>query len=47
MPPDYNPGPDPSNWYWSLQYGLTNATGTDTITIGVGSPASPVRLVVG
>ncbi|MBV8527781.1 MAG: hypothetical protein JOZ75_05660 [Candidatus Dormibacteraeota bacterium] len=47
VPANYNPGNNPNNWYWSLRYGLTNATGTDTVTLSAGYPGAPVHLVVG
>lgn len=46
IPSDYNPGDNPDNWWWSMQYRTTNGvTATDTITFAVSHRGSPVRLL--
>jgi hypothetical protein len=43
IPNNYNPGANPANWWWSLQYrttGIVKAADTVTVTIGLkGNPA--------
>jgi hypothetical protein len=48
VPPLYNPGTDPSYWYWYLSYTLTGAANaSDTITATAGFDGSPLHLVNG
>lgn len=42
----YSPGPNPANWWWSLQYKTTNnVTATDTVTFAVGLRGNPAHLL--
>ena len=46
VPATYAPGPDPRNWYWSLQYAAANnVKATDTLTVAVGVHGIPARLL--
>jgi hypothetical protein len=48
VPPGYDPGSDPSGWYWYLSYTLTGAANaSDTITATAGFDGSPLHLVSG
>jgi hypothetical protein len=48
VPATYNPGTNPANWWWKLQYRTTGGvTATDTITVTVGLKGNPVHLVSG
>jgi len=47
IPVSYNPGASPSNWWWSLQYGISGSvTGTDTVTVAVSLKGNPAHLVI-
>ncbi|HET6310319.1 MAG TPA: hypothetical protein VFH00_04875 [Candidatus Nitrosotalea sp.] len=47
IPASYNPGASPSNWWWSLQYGITGSVaGTDTVTVAVSLRGNPAHLVI-
>ena len=47
IPATYNPGASPSNWWWSLQYGISGSvTGTDTVTVAVSLRGNPAHLVI-
>jgi hypothetical protein len=46
IPGNYNPGPNPANWWWKLQYRTTaNVTATDTITVLLGLKGNPAHLL--
>jgi hypothetical protein len=49
VPPGYNPGSDPSNWFWYLTYTLNGSSSSagDTITVTAGFNGSPLHLVGG
>jgi hypothetical protein len=43
----YDPGPDPNNWWWGLQYFTSNSvTSQDTITLTLSALGSPAHLCV-
>jgi hypothetical protein len=44
---NYDPGSNPNNWWWGLQYFTTNSvTSMDTITITLSALGSPAHLCV-
>jgi hypothetical protein len=46
----WNPGNNPANWWWSLQYRTNLANGTvaiDTVTVAVGMKGNPAHLLQG
>jgi putative Tad-like protein involved in Flp pilus assembly len=46
IPATYNPGLNPNNWWWSLNYRTTaNVTAADTITITLNLKGNPAHLV--
>jgi hypothetical protein len=50
VPATWNPGQNPANWWWSLQYRTNLANGvvaTDTVTIAVGLKGNPAHLLQG
>ena len=49
IPSTYNPGSNPSNWFWYLKYTLTGSSSSagDTITVTAGFNGSPLHLVAG
>jgi hypothetical protein len=49
VPPGYDPGSNPSNWFWYLEYTLTGSSSSagDTITVTAGFNGSPLHLVGG
>ena len=47
---NWNPGNNPANWWWSLQYRTNLANGTvaiDTVTVAVGLKGNPAHLLQG
>jgi hypothetical protein len=50
VPSNWNPGNNPANWWWSLQYRTNLANGTvaiDTVTVAVGMKGNPAHLLQG
>jgi hypothetical protein len=48
IPASYDPGTDPANWWWKLQYRTSGSvSATDTITVTVGLKGNPVHLLYG
>jgi hypothetical protein len=50
IPATWNPGPDPNNWWWYLQYQTSLPNGsaaTDTVTVAVGLKGNPAHLIQG
>ena len=48
--PTWNPGNNPANWWWSLQYRTNLSPGTvaiDTVTVAVGLKGNPAHLLQG
>ena len=46
IPNNYSPGTNPSNWWWSLYYGITgSAQATDVITVAVSLKGNPARIL--
>ena len=46
IPVNYNPGVNPNNWWWSLQYRTTSGvTATDTITVALFLKGNPAHLL--
>jgi len=46
IPATYNPGLNPNNWWWKLNYRTTaNVTAADTITITLNLKGNPAHLV--
>ncbi len=46
IPGNYNPGANPNNWWWSLQYRTTaNVTAADTVTIALYLKGNPAHLL--
>jgi hypothetical protein len=46
IPNNYNPGPNPANWWWSLQYRTTGSvTAADTVTVTIGLKGNPAHLL--
>jgi hypothetical protein len=47
IPTSYNPGANPANWWWGLQYGTSGSvTGNDTITVAVSLKGNPAHIVI-
>ena len=47
IPSTYNPGNNPANWWWGLQYGTSGTvTGNDTITVAVSLKGNPAHIVI-
>jgi hypothetical protein len=48
IPSTYNPGINPVNWWWNLQYRTSGSvTATDTITVTAGLKGNPAHLLSG
>lgn len=47
IPSTWNPGSNPANWWWSMQYRATAGPATDTLTVGVGLKGNPAHLIQG
>jgi hypothetical protein len=46
IPNTYNPGLNPSNWWWSLYYSISGpAQATDVITVAISLKGNPARLL--
>jgi hypothetical protein len=46
IPATYNPGSNPDNWWWKLQYRTTaGVNATDTVTFAAGLQGNPVHLL--
>jgi hypothetical protein len=46
IPASYNPGTDPNNWWWKLQYATpAGTTANDTFSIAVGFKGNPAHLL--
>jgi hypothetical protein len=47
---NWNPGPDPNNWWWYMNYRTSlnpGAKATDTVTVAVGLKGNPAHLLQG
>ena len=50
VPSNWNPGNNPANWWWSLQYRTNLSPGSvaiDTVTVAVGMKGNPAHLLQG
>ena len=47
IPSTWNPGSNPANWWWSMQYRATAGPATDTLTVGIGLKGNPAHLIQG
>jgi hypothetical protein len=46
IPNTYNPGANPSNWWWNLYYAISgSAQATDVITVAISLKGNPARLL--
>lgn len=47
IPTNYNPGANPNNWWWSMEYLITPAgTANDTFAIAIGLKGNPAHLLI-
>jgi hypothetical protein len=46
IPNTYNPGLNPSNWWWSIDYAISgSAQATDVVTVAISLKGNPARLL--